>query len=380
MTAARRSCSRPPPTPVTAARRSPSGCSPRSPCSARSACSSPRRRCTAALCSRRRCSASPCSTSPRTPVPRRRAGGRLHRRRDDAVPVRADAGRRRLRATRWSRRCAASGSPPSLAGLGFGALLIVGLGDAIVTSAVGLDAGQPATATSQALANLIFSRYVFAFEVTSALLITAALGAMVLAHRERTSAGSTQPSRSERRFRGGAHPAAAARPRRLRRHNAVDTPALLPDGTPAEVSVSRVARRPRRIQVRPALRHSPRPRSGRPSRATREGTTTDEPDELRLPVGAAVLDRAAGVLLRRNAIVVFMCVELMLNADQPRLRDLRPDARQPRRPGHRVLRHGRGGRRGRRRPGDHRDDLPHPPLGLGRRRQPAEVLRDADDD
>ena len=38
------------------------------------------------------------------------------------------------------------------------------------------------------------------------------------------------------------------------RHNAVDTPALLPDGTPAEISLSRGARRPRR---RPAI-----PRSG----------------------------------------------------------------------------------------------------------------------
>ena len=33
---------------------------------------------------------------------------------------------------------------------------------------------------------------------------------------------------------------------------------------------------------------------------------------------------AAGVLIRRNAIVVFMCVELMLNASQPGVRHLRP--------------------------------------------------------
>ena len=37
----------------------------------------------------------------------------------------------------------------------------------------------------QGIATLIFTTYVFPFEVTSALLITAALGAMVLAHRER---------------------------------------------------------------------------------------------------------------------------------------------------------------------------------------------------
>ena len=40
------------------------------------------------------------------------------------------------------------------------------------------------------IATLIFTTYVFPFEVTSALLITAALGAMVLAHRERSSAPS----------------------------------------------------------------------------------------------------------------------------------------------------------------------------------------------
>ena len=45
-------------------------------------------------------------------------------------------------------------------------------------------------------------------------------------------------------------------------------------------------------------------------------------------------------------------------------------------PGDRALRDGRRRRRGRRRAGDHRGHLPHPPLGLGRRRQPAEVLRD----
>ena len=39
---------------------------------------------------------------------------------------------------------------------------------------------------------MLFTKYVFAFEVTSALLITAALGAMVLAHRERLTPKLTQ--------------------------------------------------------------------------------------------------------------------------------------------------------------------------------------------
>jgi NADH-quinone oxidoreductase subunit J len=91
----------------------------------------------------------------------------------------------------------------------------------------------------EGLANLMFSRYVFAFEATSALLITAALGAMILAHRERLVAKLSQRDLSTARFRRP-HPAPLPGPGVYARHNAVDTPALLPDGTPADISVSRV--------------------------------------------------------------------------------------------------------------------------------------------
>ena len=89
------------------------------------------------------------------------------------------------------------------------------------------------------IAALIFTRYVFPFEVTSALLITAALGAMVLAHRERTSPRPTQRDLSIRRVSGG-RPAPLPGPGTYARHNAVDMPALLPDGSPARLSVSPV--------------------------------------------------------------------------------------------------------------------------------------------
>ncbi len=78
------------------------------------------------------------------------------------------------------------------------------------------------------------------FEVTSALLITAALGAMVLAHRERLGAKPSQRMWSERRVRENRNVAGLPAPGVYARHNAVDTPALLPDGTPSELSVSRV--------------------------------------------------------------------------------------------------------------------------------------------
>jgi NADH-quinone oxidoreductase subunit J len=91
-----------------------------------------------------------------------------------------------------------------------------------------------------AVAGRIFGSYVWAFEVTGALLITSALGAMVLAHRERLVPRPTQRQLAERRIREGAVKAPLPAPGVFARHNAVDTPALLPDGTPSDLSVSRV--------------------------------------------------------------------------------------------------------------------------------------------
>ena len=122
--------------------------------------------------------------------------------------------------------------------LGFGGLLVFGIGDAVTTNA-GLKTANSA-GNVEGLADLIFSRYVFAFEVTSALLITAAMGAMVLAHRERHEAPVTQRDLSTARFRGGQVVSSLPGPGIYARHNAVDTPALLPDGSPSELSVSRV--------------------------------------------------------------------------------------------------------------------------------------------
>ncbi|GAA2474638.1 NADH-quinone oxidoreductase subunit J [Terrabacter carboxydivorans] len=90
------------------------------------------------------------------------------------------------------------------------------------------------------LAELIFGQYVWIFEVTSALLITAALGAMVLAHRERLTPRITQAEWAAKRVRDNKNVAGLPAPGVYARHNAVDTPALLPDGTPSDLSVSRV--------------------------------------------------------------------------------------------------------------------------------------------
>ncbi len=127
-----------------------------------------------------------------------------------------------------------------LLGLGLGILLVAAIGDFTVGTPRGLTKAN-AAGNVTGIATLIFGKYVWAFEVTSALLITAALGAMVLAHRERLVEKVTQRAASQRRFaERGPFQAGLPAPGVFARHNAVDTPALLPDGTPAESSVSRV--------------------------------------------------------------------------------------------------------------------------------------------
>ena len=134
-----------------------------------------------------------------------------------------------------------------LAGLGFGLLLIFAVGNAIVGPTIGLRAdNEEYGGNTQGIAALIFDRYVFAFEATSALLITAAVGAMVLAHRERLTKRRGQEdlaaSRMKRYAETGQHPGPLPTPGVFARHNAVDTPALLPDGSVSELSVSATLR------------------------------------------------------------------------------------------------------------------------------------------
>jgi NADH-quinone oxidoreductase subunit J len=125
-----------------------------------------------------------------------------------------------------------------LAGIAFLVLLILAVGHAAIGPAA-VAGPRDSSANINDLAKLIFTTYVFPFEVTSALLITAALGAMVLAHRERTDPKPTQRILARRRV-AGAHPTPLPGPGTYARHNAVDMPALLPDGTPSRLSVSGV--------------------------------------------------------------------------------------------------------------------------------------------
>ncbi|MGI5456964.1 NADH-quinone oxidoreductase subunit J [Streptomyces sp. CA-249302] len=128
-----------------------------------------------------------------------------------------------------------------LCGVGFGVLLLAGIGNASLSEFNGLSQAN-ANGNVEGLAALIFTKYVFAFEITGALLITAAVGAMVLTHRERTERAKTQRELSEERVREGKHVPPLPAPGVYARHNAVDIAGLLPDGTPSELTVSKTLR------------------------------------------------------------------------------------------------------------------------------------------
>ncbi|MCX3285722.1 NADH-quinone oxidoreductase subunit J [Streptomyces sp. NEAU-H22] len=128
-----------------------------------------------------------------------------------------------------------------LCGLGFGVLLIAGIGNASLTEFNGIGQAN-AGGNVEGLAALLFTKYVFAFEITGALLITAAVGAMVLTHRERTERAKTQRELAEERVRVGKQLPPLPAPGVYARHNAVDIAGLLPDGTPSELTVSKTLR------------------------------------------------------------------------------------------------------------------------------------------
>ncbi|MFZ2504242.1 MAG: NADH-quinone oxidoreductase subunit J, partial [Nocardioides sp.] len=119
-------------------------------------------------------------------------------------------------------------------GLIIGVLLLVGVSQTALGAAAGLESVNEG-GNIQAVANVLFSKFIFAFEITAALLITAAIGAMLLAHRERLEPRIAQPEQANRRVReyaeSGRHLGPLPAPGVFARHNAVDTPALLPDGS-----------------------------------------------------------------------------------------------------------------------------------------------------
>jgi NADH-quinone oxidoreductase subunit J len=129
-----------------------------------------------------------------------------------------------------------------LLGIGFALLVGTGLYRALgdTNDAAGLTQANQ-NGNVQGIAALLFTNYVFAFEVTSALLITAAVGAMILAHVEKRKGDKvSQPDQMRARFAPGNYPAPKPGPGVFATSTSVATPAVLPDGSPADRSISRI--------------------------------------------------------------------------------------------------------------------------------------------
>lgn len=126
--------------------------------------------------------------------------------------------------------------------LGVGIILVIGIGVAMSdATSVGIEAANEEHGGNvEGLANLMFTKFLLPLEAVAALLITAAVGALVLTHRERLEPRLDQRELSRRRVEGfaaGVHPGPLPNPGVLSSSNAVGTPALLPDGTPSDLSV-----------------------------------------------------------------------------------------------------------------------------------------------
>lgn len=133
-----------------------------------------------------------------------------------------------LRGQRWAA---------ALAGIGFALLVAITIGRSFKgIKPANLDTANEGGRNVNSLAELIFTKYLFAFELTSALLIVAAVGAMVLAHIERDGPKPTQKTLAQARIRSG-RPQPLPGPGVLASGNAIGTPALLPDGSISDESV-----------------------------------------------------------------------------------------------------------------------------------------------
>lgn len=145
----------------------------------------------------------------------------------------------------------------ALGGIG----LLVLLGAVVVRAALPAPVGLAeanADTNPVGVARIIFGDFVFAFELTGALLITAALGALVLTHRSRLGKGRTgQKALAEAKLRrygaGGGSALITNRPSPgvYARHNSADMPALDAAGEPVDDSITSV------LKVRGQEREAP---------------------------------------------------------------------------------------------------------------------------
>jgi NADH-quinone oxidoreductase subunit J len=162
-------------------------------------------------------------------------------------------------------------------GVAFAALVGAGIARATQDLPAGGLGNEGGPANIPAIAELLFTKYLLAFEVTSALLITAAVGAMVLAHIEREPGSRrTQKELSRARFLTSDRPQTLPGPGVFARANSVAVPAILPDGSRSEASLATGIEPEEPDQM---LRPTGREQLGLPDAAlgTLEGTPSDVP-------------------------------------------------------------------------------------------------------
>jgi NADH-quinone oxidoreductase subunit J len=129
-------------------------------------------------------------------------------------------------------------------GIGLAAVLIAAVTRVTYPLPTGL-AVPNADSNPVGVARIIFGDFIFAFEVVGILLVTAAVGALVLTHRQRLTRRIGQKERADSRvarMAQGESLAPLPAPGVFARTNAMDVPALDPYGRPIEHSVSRVLR------------------------------------------------------------------------------------------------------------------------------------------
>lgn len=131
-----------------------------------------------------------------------------------------------------------------LLGLGLGAVLVGVVVRASFPDPQGL-ATANAEGNPEALGRVLFADFVFPMEVVGVLLVTAALAALVLTHRQRLTRKIGQKETADAKVASlaeGGRLVNLPAPGVYARNNAMDTPALDPQGVPITASVSRILR------------------------------------------------------------------------------------------------------------------------------------------
>jgi NADH-quinone oxidoreductase subunit J len=133
----------------------------------------------------------------------------------------------------------------TILGIGLAALVVTAVARSLTSvTPVGLqgDEANGGPGNVENIGRSIFTDWLFPFELTSALLITAAVGAMVLGYVDRHTRGrKTQKELVEARFRGEHdRPSPLPGPGVFATSTSVATPALLPDGSIAPESLSKI--------------------------------------------------------------------------------------------------------------------------------------------